>query len=271
MPVILTSRITSTLPLEVEGILPECCAGKSLAEIARLEVFFGKDRSALGEFFALSGACDDGELVFEGNCRSVHWIGAKMSRGAIRVEGDAGRHLGSQMSGGEIVVSGGSGDWLGAELRGGRIIVRGNAGHQVGAAYRGSVRGMRGGEIHIHGDAGNEIGARMRRGLIAVGGRSGDAPGYAMLAGTILLFGEVGKRTGGNMKRGTIVLYSRSKLELLPTFRWGGRLPNCFLPVLYRNLRQQGFPLAEGITAEFDFYSGDMLEGGRGEILVAAR
>lgn len=241
-----------------------------MAEIERLPILHGKERLSLSELFQVTGSIADGELIFQGDCQSVHWIGAKMNRGKVRIEGNAGRHLGSQMRGGEILAHGNCGDWLGAEMRGGKIAVKQNAGHQVGAAYRGSARGMRGGGILIHGDAGNEIGARMRRGLIAVAGKSGDAPGYAMLAGTILLFGESGKRPGGNMKRGTIIYFGEKPLEMLPTFRAGARLRPSFMSLLLLKLAKAGFPMATSQRSDtFEFFSGDHLEGGRGEILIA--
>lgn len=271
MPLVLSLRVATTLPIEVEGILPEVCEGKSLAEIERLTILHGKDQLSLAEIFRASGAVDDGELVFEGDCRGVHWIGAKMTRGRIRILGNSGRHLGSQMDGGEITLDGSCGDWLGPEMRGGKITVRHDAGHQVGAAYRGSARGMRGGEILVHGNAGNEIGARMRRGLIAIAGKSGDAPGYAMLAGTILLFGEGGKNPGGNMRRGTIAYLGESAPELLPTFRAASRHRPIFMNLLLSKLGAAGFPIhPRRLATTFHFHTGDHLEGGRGEILIAA-
>lgn len=270
MAVNLTLKSSSSLPIELAGILPEACVGKSIVEIEKLEILHGKVKLPLAELFQVDGSPDDEVLRIQGNCRSVHWIGANMTRGTIRVDGNVGRHLGSQMSGGEINVQGNASDWLGAEMGGGRIDVLGNAGHQVGAAYRGSSRGMRGGEILIRGDAGNEIGCRMRRGLIAVAGKSGDAPGYAMLAGTILLFGEAGIRPGANMKRGTIVCFSRLRPEILPTFRYAARLQPGYLNVLFRSLKSRGFPVEPSdFSSPFDLFSGDFLEQGRGEILLA--
>jgi formylmethanofuran dehydrogenase subunit C len=140
MAVILTLQSSTSLPIELESVLPETCVGKSIAEIERLEIFHGKEKLPLAEFFRIEGNGDEEVLQIRGDCRSVHWIGAKMTRGQIQIEGDAGRHLGSQMNGGEIKVSGSCGDWLGAEMRGGRIEIRGDATHQVGAAYRGSSR-----------------------------------------------------------------------------------------------------------------------------------
>jgi formylmethanofuran dehydrogenase subunit C len=139
----------------------------------------------------------------------------------------------------------------------------------VGAAYRGSRRGMTGGTILVDGDGGNEIGHTMRRGLVAVAGQAGDLAGFNILAGTILLFGPCGIRHGAGMRRGTIGLFSQQRPELLPSFRRGCRYRPPVTPVLWRHLRQLDFAVPEEITAcDFDLYHGDMINGGRGEVLV---
>src|SRR5205823_7329259 len=140
-------------------------AGKSAAEVAALAVQHGNAPAALGDFFGVEGDANDGEVVLEGDCGRVKWVGAGMKAGRLTVRGNVGMHLGAEMRGGEIQVHGNAADWVGAEMRGGRIHVHGDAGHLVGAAYRGSRHGMRGGAILVDGKAGNEIGGTMRRGL----------------------------------------------------------------------------------------------------------
>ena len=206
------------VPLEVEGIVPDRVREMSATEIEVLEVFHGNRPGKLRDFFRVEGDPSDGVLIWEGDMSRVHWIGAKMSDGTIRVAGNAGRHLGSEMSGGEIHVDGDAGDWVGGELHGGLINVHGDAGHLIGAAYRGSMRGMSGGTILVHGSGGNEIGHTMRRGLIAVGGGCGDLAGFNMLAGTIVVFGTVGIRHGAGMKRGTIALLGDDRPDLLLSY-----------------------------------------------------
>src|SRR4051794_36383754 len=142
MPLRLTLRSKTAVPLEVEGITPDTVRGKSLTEIEKFEIFEGNRKSTLADFFTVSGSSDDEIHEWEGDLAGVHWIGAKMQSGRIVVSGNVGRHLGSEMQGGEIHVQGNAGDWLGGEMHGGLIHVHGNAGHLVGAAYRGSVRGM---------------------------------------------------------------------------------------------------------------------------------
>jgi len=260
-----------SVPVEVEEILPESVRDKSLAEIERLNLFHGNRRLPLAELFKVTGSADDQSLRWQGDLSGVHWIGTKMTVGEIVVEGDAGRHLGSEMSGGEIQVHGKAGDWVGGEMRGGLIHVHGSAGHLVGAAYRGSQRGMSGGTILVDGSVGNEIGHTMRRGLIAVGGEAGDLVGFSMLAGTILVFGEAGIRHGAGMRRGTIGLWSETEPSMLPSFRRACRIRPLAIGMVLADLRRRGFSVPERLDrCQFDLYNGDFIEGGRGELLVAA-
>lgn len=267
----LTLKTATTVPVEVEGLTPDALRDKSLAEIERVPIFHGNRQLPLAELFTVNGSADDETLVFVGDMTSVHWIGAKMRSGTIRIEGHAGRHLGSQMRGGAIHVYGNTGDWVGGEMHGGLIQVHGNAGDMVGAAYRGSTKGMTQGTILIHGDAGDEIGHTMRRGLIAIGGSVGDFVGFNMLAGTILIGGTPGIRHGAGMRRGTIGFLGSRPTALLPSFRRTCRLRPPFLPLLSRQLAAHDFPLpAEALASEFELLAGDLVTGGRGEILLRA-
>ncbi len=129
---------------------------------------------------------------------------------------------------------------------------------------------MTNGEILIHGSAGNEIGLTMRRGLIAVAGRVGDAAGFNMIAGSLLLFGESGIRPGAGMRRGTIgFLGDHPAPEMLPTFRRACRYEPTFLQLYLRHLRSLSFPVPEAaFNATYERWCGDLLESGKGEILV---
>jgi formylmethanofuran dehydrogenase subunit C len=271
MPLRLTLRQPSTVPLEVEGITPDTVRGKSLAEIEKLEMFQGNVKTPLAEFFAVSGSTDDDIHDWEGDLSGVHWIGTKLASGRIVVHGNAGRHVGSEMKGGEIHVLGNAGDWVGGEMHGGLIHVRGRAGHLVGSAYRGSPKGMTKGTILVGGDAGNEIGHSMRRGLIAIGGNIGDLAGMNMLAGSILVFGTSGIRHGAGMKRGTLGFFGPEAPPMLPTFRRACRYRPDALAILFHELRRREFAVPEELLhCDYDLYNGDLLEGGRGEVLLRA-
>lgn len=262
-------RAETSVPVEVEGLVPAAVCGRPLAEIEQWPIFHGNRQVPLAEMFRVRGSAEDGRIDFSGDLGGVHWIGAKMTGGVIHVAGPAGRHLGSEMSGGEIHVEGDAGDWVGGEMHGGLIHVHRSAGHLVGAAYRGSARGMSGGVILIGGSAGNEIGHTMRRGLVAVGGDCGDFAGIGMIAGTILVGGSCGIRPAAGMRRGTLALLGRPPERLLPTFRRAGRCRPAFMRLYLSRLRQFGFSVADDwLDAEYTLYSGDLVTVGKGEILV---
>lgn len=270
MPLVLKYKAATTIPVELHGLTPQAAAARSLAAIERFPIQHGNRQIPLAELFAVSGSADDGELRMEGDLRSVHGIGATLTRGRIQIDGDAGRHLGSQMTGGEIHVNGTAGDWLGAEMRGGLIHVRGDAGHQVGGAYPGSRRGMNGGAILIDGRAGDELGHTMRRGTVAVGGDVGHCTGVNMIAGSIYVLGRCGGQPGAGMRRGTIGLFSPERPTLLPTFRRAATYQPTFLRFALLELRRLGFDVPEPLLAgRITLYHGDFLALGRGEILTA--
>lgn len=270
MPLTLTLKQPTSIPIEVDGVRLETVREQTLDQIRATPVQYGNKQPTLGEFFDARGsAAVDNHLVWVGDCSKVKLIGANLSQGTITVEGNAGMHLGAEMTGGEVVCQGNAADWVGAEMKGGRIRVGGNAGHCVGAVYRGGRRGMTGGEILISGNAGNEIGNTLRRGLIAVGGEAGDAIGFNLLAGSIFVFRKPGIRAGAGMKRGTIVFFGGDAPAMLPTFKYSCTYRPDYLRVYLMHLKRNGFPVPdECVSAVYRRYNGDFLELGRGEILV---
>ena len=130
---------------------------------------------------------------------------------------------------------------------------------------------MNRGTIIVDGDAGNEIGLTMRRGLIVIGGNAGDLIGFNMLAGTIMVFGSSGIRHGAGMRRGTIVFMGDDQPQLLPSFRQAVKYQPEFMRVVLRKLVKNGFVVPEEtLNASYNLYHGDMIDGGRGEILLRA-
>jgi len=276
MPLCLHFTADSRLPIDFTRVGPEQTRRQSLAEIERTKIFCGNRQLPLAELFSVSGGPADGEIHLAGDLASVHGIGARMTEGSIRVEGNAGRHLGAEMRGGRIEVSGNAGDWLGTEMHSGQIRVRGNAADHAAAAYPGSPRGMTGGELLIDGDAGAHLGNAMRRGLVAVGGSAGDGVGARMIAGTILVGGRCGRRVGAGMRRGTIALMAQAgetpaPQSLLPTFVGANRWNPQFMRLLLVHLHRGGFPGAETwIESAYDIFHGDQINLGKGEILLRA-
>jgi formylmethanofuran dehydrogenase subunit C len=255
-----------TVPLEAEALVPDRMVGQSNDAIRALPVFLGKRQCRLDEFFDVEGA-DSDQLEIHGDARKVKWIGREMSRGHIKIDGNAGMHLGAYMQGGTIEVTGDSSDWTGAEMMNGIIRVRGNAGGQIGAAYRGSLAGMKGGTILIGGSAGLEVGMRMKRGVIAVGGPVRDFAGLQMKGGTIFLCGGAEIRTGAWMFRGTIV--SLTPIQLLPTFAYASAYHPTFLRIYAKFLHKLGVTIPVDCTeGSYLRYTGDSSVPGKGEIFV---
>lgn len=268
MAIDLQLAIETTLPVEVQGIIPSTLRGKSLDEVRRMPIRHGNRPCQLGDLFQATGSLEaDNAVHWRGQLNAVHWVGANMDGGVMVVHGDAGRHVGSEMSRGAIEVRGNAGDWVGGELHGGVIHVHGDAGHLVGAAYRGSARGMTGGEIFVHGSAGDEVGHTMRRGAIVVGS-VGDLAGCNMLAGTLMICGKSGLRHGAGMRRGTL-LFANDVPQLLPSFRHAGMVTPPFIRLFIQSLQRRDYPVEpQWLESHWILHHGDMIEGGRGEVLV---
>ncbi|MCA9104202.1 MAG: formylmethanofuran dehydrogenase subunit C [Planctomycetales bacterium] len=270
MPVEFQARPWSRIPIEAAGLLPERFVDASLDTLRAHRIFVGNRTVALSELFEIEGNTADSHWVFAGDLSSVQHLGEGMTSGTIIVHGDIGRHVGGSMRGGRMEIKGSAGDFAGAELRGGTLLIRGDAGHHTGGAYRGSPRGMTGGQLIVAGSAGNEVGRRMRRGLIAVGGNVGDLAGASMRAGTLVTGGSWGARAGAGMIRGTLLAWQPPREPLLPTFRHACRYTPPFLPVLMRGLSQHGLSFPTHRPSAFELWNGDLLEGGRGELLLAS-
>src|SRR3954451_24100333 len=154
MTLTLTLREQPDVPLEAEVLTPDRLGGAD--DVRALPLWHGKERTRVGEFFAVSGSGDD--VRVEGDLSRVHYVGAGMTAGRLTVAGDVGRHAGAGMRGGELRVEGDAGDSAGAGMSGGALVVRGSAGSRLGGAYAGERAGVRGGEIVVHGDAGERAG-----------------------------------------------------------------------------------------------------------------
>ena len=234
-------------------------------EIRALPIFLGKRQLRLDELFEVDGESSE-ELEIRGDAGKVKWLGRGMTRGHLKIVGNAGMHLGAYMKGGTIDVSGNASDWIGAEMSGGLIRIGGNSGGQIGAAYRGSLIGMTDGTIVVEGSAGLEVGMRMKRGTIVVKGSAKDFTGLEMRGGTIIL-GGAELRTGAWMNRGTII--SLAPIPLLPTFAYNCSYNPTFLRVYARQLAELGVSLPfEESDGSYELYSGDAAVSRKGELLI---
>jgi formylmethanofuran dehydrogenase subunit C len=265
-PTILTLKRELTVPLETEILTPDTVAPLRHDAVCALPIFLGKRQHRIDDFFTVEGDGSD-EIEVRGDCGRVKWIGRGMTRGRIRIAGNAGMHLGAFMKGGTIEVTGDASDWVGAEMTNGLIRIAGDAGGQIGAAYRGSPWGMNGGMIIIEGLAGMEVGMRMKRGTIVIKGPVRDFAGLQMKGGTLFLLGGAEIRTGAWMVRGTII--SMKPLRLLPTFAHACAYLPSFLGIFTRRLRDLGVNLpCAASEGAYDRFSGDAAVPGKGEILV---
>ena len=261
----LTIKEQPNVPREAESISPDVLSERTHDAIRKLPMFLGRRQCRVEDFFDVEGEASD-EIEIQGDASRVKWLGRGMTRGTLRVVGNAGMHLGAYMKGGKIEVSGDASDWVGGEMKGGQIRVSGNVGGQIGAAYRGSVTGMTGGTILIEGSAGLEVGMRMKRGTIVVKGAAKDFAGLEMKGGTIIL-GAAELRTGAWMRRGTIV--SLSPIPLLPTFQHECTYNPTFLRLLARKLGPQGVTIPrDEADGGYELHSGDSSVSRKGEILV---
>ena len=141
-------------------LTPNNLADLTIAEIENLSLLHTKNSAKIGDYFDVSGS-DFNHIIFKNSNQQLDFIGHKMTRGKITIEGDCG-------------------DFLGSQMRGGRIICQGNAKDRVGDQMR---RGL----ILIDSSAGDYCGSRMIAGTIGVYGSVGRYVGFAMKRGTILL------------------------------------------------------------------------------------
>lgn len=267
MPLILKSRIADPLPVSLAGITPAALAGKSLGDIERTPIWQGNRQVPLAELFDVSGDASVCDWRFEGDLSSVDDLALGMDAGEVHIAGPVGNHAGQGMRGGRLTIEGDAGDWLGAAMRKGHISVAGSAGDHVGGSRPAAKVGMRGGRIVVHGNAGTHAGERMRRGWVSVAGDSGAWAAHEMRAGTLMVLGQCGARPGAGMRRGTIALLG-SAPQLLPTFRYACHYEPVALALLLKQLADD-VPTATELPRSVALYNGDLLEGGRGEVLVA--
>jgi formylmethanofuran dehydrogenase subunit C len=255
-------------PLEAEIISPDVFAGKTTAEIKKLELYCGNQAVKLGDFFDVSGKSteiNETSLIIEGDLSWVKRIGEMMSGGEIVINGNVGMHIGNQMSGGKITVNGNADDWAGAMMKGGELNITGDAGNYVGAAYRGFWVGMENGKISVGGKVGREsmLWARSSKGAkkfpILFCQEAGAFLGMHNHGGTVVVEGNVDRCAGADQALGTIVVKGKI-LSKLPSFKKVGEVMEIELPN------------GEKIAGKFIEYSGDhsISKETNGRLYVAA-
>jgi formylmethanofuran dehydrogenase subunit C len=262
-------RARPPLRLALDELIPERLAGLGAPEIARLRLG-GKREGVVGDWFEVAASGDQPDrLVITDAGDRLDRIGAGMSGGEIRVEGDAGAYAGLGMRGGRLAVEGSAGHGAAVAMIGGELHIRGSVGDELGGALPGEGTGMRDGLVVVGGSAGAHAGDRMRRGLVLVAGDAGAFCGTRLKAGTIVVGGRVGEHAGVAMRRGTMVCLGATP-AVPPSFTESGIHELVFARLLIRFL--EGTALADHAStlARARRWTGDLAIAGKGEILVPA-
>jgi formylmethanofuran dehydrogenase subunit C len=254
--------------IDCSPLTPDNLAGKSLAEIAEIELVVGKSTARVDVLFSITEG-DSHSITFANSDQKLDFIGCNMTQGRILIEGDVGAYLGIFLEGGEITVEGNTDIYTACEMAGGQIKVNGNAGDFVGGARPGRRNGMTGGNVIVTGNTGDRTGDHMRRGMILIEGDAGDYCASRMISGTIAILGDCGAHLGYGMKRGTVLLTHMPSRGITANFNDCGSHTLAFLPLMFASFKklETAFANVESFS-RVQRYAGDLAGIGMGEILV---
>lgn len=266
MTLVLTLRARPEQRLDLAPLVPHLLAGKSAADINRIELQTTKMRVTVGDAFRLR--MGDAETIrIEGSDERLDSIGAGMAGGEIHVAGDTGIQAGRLMSGGRLTISGNAGHWAASGMKGGAIEIRGNAADRLGGPLAGETAGMRGGIVIVRGKAGARAGDKMRRGTILIEGQAGDHTGSRMIAGTLIARGAAGALPGYLMKRGTIIL-GEGASTMSPTFLDCGTHRLLAMRLMANFIKPYSARGGALLNRPLRRYAGDMAVLGKGELYI---
>lgn len=264
----LTLKAPPQARLDLSELTPGALSGKNADGIARIVVGTSKTPATVGDIFSISGSAGD-TLTIAGGSDRLDFVGAKLTAGIIRVDGDVGAYAAADMKGGRLDITGSAGLGLGSTMKGGIVHVSGSAGDLVGGVRSGQQYGMQGGSIVVEGNVGERAADRARRGTIIARGRFGKWAGTRMMGGTLWAVGGFGDEPGLQMRRGTLIAPSVSRM--LPTFGDGGWHDLTILRILSRDMSERLGTLAPPpLPAKVRKYSGDLAIFGKGELLLTA-
>ena len=265
-PLTFTHRAAPAQRLDLSPLIPQRLAGKTMAEIAALELGRTRVRVTAGDVFSIREG-DPASVVFDGGAERFDRVGMGMTEGVIRIEGEVGVEAGRAMSGGRLTICGDAGPFAASGMKGGTLEIEGNAGERLGGPLSGETIGMSGGVVRVRGDAGERAGDRLRRGLILVEGRAGAYAGSRMIAGTLAIGGEAGELPGYLMDRGTILL-GRGATLLSPTFADCGEYDLVAARLIADYVARASVKLARLFRRPLRRLAGDLAALGKGEIFL---
>ena len=255
--IVLTPLRQFQFPVMADCISPDVFQGKSVAEIATLDLWEGNRQKKLGDLFKIKeDPTETPNITLKGDVSEVRRVGMGMTSGEIVVNGNVGMHLGEKMAGGKITVKGDTAGWAGSGMKGGFIEILGNAGDYLASPYRGSSVGMSKGKIIVHGNVGSDVAVFLKGGVIKVHGNAGPFLGFRMRGGIVYIEKNIGNRVGACMIGGKIVVLGVLE-ELMPTFTINGVKPKVKI--------DEG----EKVTGPFYVFLGDLAETGNGKLFVS--
>jgi formylmethanofuran dehydrogenase subunit C len=252
--------------LDLSPLIPQNLAGKTVAEIERIELGTTRIRVSAGDIFRIREG-DPAAILIEGGAERFDRVGMGMTSGAIRVEGEVGVEAGRLMLGGALTIGGDAGPFAGSGMKGGTLDIEGNAGERAGGPLSGETIGMSGGLLHVRGDVGARAGDRLRRGFILIEGCAGPYAGSRMIAGTLAVGGEAGDLPGYLMGRGTILL-GRGATLFSPSFGDCGEHDLVAAGLLANYIAATSAKLATFFRRPLRRLAGDLAALGKGEILL---
>jgi formylmethanofuran dehydrogenase subunit C len=252
--------------LDLSPLTPQNLAGKSVDEVAGIELQTTRMRVTAGDVFRIREG-DPATIVIEGGSARFDRVGMGLTAGSIRVDGEVGVQVGRLMSGGQLTVHGSAGPFAGSGMRGGTLDIDGDAGERLGGPLSGETVGMSGGVLHVRGEVGERAGDRLRRGVILIEGRAGAYAGSRMIAGTLAIGDEAGDLPGYLMGRGTILL-GRGAMLFSPTFGDCGEHDLVAARLLADYIARTSANLGELFRRPLRRLAGDFAALGKGEILL---
>jgi formylmethanofuran dehydrogenase subunit C len=268
-PLALTLRNPPDQRLDLSPLVPHLIAGKTAAQIERVEVQTTRHCVRIGDVFRLRMG-DAAQICIEGASERLDRVGEAMTGGEIVVDGDVGIRAGRLMTGGRLVVRGNTGPWAASGMKSGVMEILGATDGYLGGPLTGETAGMRGGIVVVRGRAGERAGDRMRRGTIIIEGEAGAYAGCRMIAGTLVIGKKVGLLPGYLMKRGTIVL-GGGCTEMSPTFVDCGNHDLLAMRLWARFVDPHSRHAASLLRRPLQRLMGDMAVLGTGEIFVGRR
>ena len=265
-PLVLTLRERPEQRLDLSPLVPHRLAGKSTADIARIELQTTRTRVTVGDTFRVRMG-EAAHIRIENACDRLDRLGHGMTEGEIVVDGNVGIQAGRLMSGGRLTIDGDAGPWAASGMSGGTVEILGNAGDRLGGPLAGETTGMRGGIVIVRHDAGERAGDRMRRGTIIIEGAAGAYAGCRMIAGTVAIRRRSGALPGYLMRRGTIMLAEGAE-AISPTFMDCGTHHLLALRLMATFVDAHSPRLAAQLKRTLRRLAGDMAVTGKGEIFL---